>query len=68
VVIYDPASVPEVPIKPRPLMNTAIAGLTAFLLVTGGIFAFDALDDTLKTPDDIKERLELPVLGIIDSF
>jgi len=68
VVIYDPASVPENPVRPRPLMNTAIAGLTGFLLVTGGIFAYDALDDTLKTPDDIKDKLELPVLGIIDSF
>lgn len=68
VVIYDPANVPENPVRPRPLMNTAIAGLTGFLLVTGGIFAFDALDDTLKTPDEIKEYLELPVLGIIDAF
>lgn len=68
LVLIEPATVPDEPIKPRVLMNTAIAGLTGFLLATGAIFAGEALDDRLKTPDDIKNYLGLPILGIIDSF
>jgi len=68
VTLVEPAFVPNFPFRPRVSMNTALAGLTGFLLSAGAIFAIDALDDTLKTPDDIKDRLDLPVLGIIGSF
>jgi polysaccharide biosynthesis transport protein len=68
VTLIEPATIPSAPFRPRVLMNTALAGLTGFLLTTGAIFALEALDDTIKTPDDIKHRLDLPVLGIIDSF
>jgi capsular exopolysaccharide synthesis family protein len=68
VTLIEPASIPSVPFRPRVLMNTALAGLTGFLLTAGAIFALEAMDDTIKTPDDIKHRLDLPVLGIIDSF
>jgi capsular exopolysaccharide synthesis family protein len=68
VTLIEPANVPNSPFRPRVLMNTALAGLTGFLLTAGSIFALEAMDDTIKTPDDIKNRLDLPVLGIIDSF
>jgi capsular exopolysaccharide synthesis family protein len=68
VTLIEPANVPNSPFRPRVLMNTALAGLTGFLLTAGAIFALEAMDDTIKTPDDIKHRLDLPVLGIIDSF
>ena len=67
VVIYDPATVPDSPIRPRPLVNAALAGLTGLLLTAGGIFAVDALDDRLKSPDEISQQLDLPVLGVIDN-
>ena len=68
VVIYDPATIPTFPVRPRPLMNSALAGLTGLLLSVGAVFAVDALDDTLKSPDDIKEALGLPILGVISEF
>lgn len=68
VTLIEPAIVPNSPYRPRVMMNTALAGMTGFLLTAGAIFAVDALDDTLKSPDDIKDRLDLPVLGIIGSF
>lgn len=68
VTLIEPANIPSETFRPRVLMNTALAGLTGFLLTAGVIFALEAMDDTIKTPDDIKQRLDLPVLGIIDSF
>lgn len=66
--LIEPAVVPEAPIQPRVMMNTAIGGLTGLLLTAGGIFAIDALDDKIKSPQDVKEKLGLPVLGVIDTF
>ena len=68
LTLIEPATVPAGPIQPRVLMNTAIGGLTGLLLTAGGIFAIEALDDKIKSPADVKEKLGLPVLGIIDTF
>lgn len=68
VTLVEPAAVPNAPFRPRVFNNVALAGLTGLLLSAGGVFAIDALDDTLKSPDDIREKLDLPVLGIINEF
>ena len=31
----------------------------------GVVFAVDFLDDTLKNPDEIRQRFNLPVIGVI---
>ena len=36
------------------------------MLAAGGIVAREALDDTIKTPDDIVRKFKLPVLGVIN--
>ena len=68
VIMIEPAYTPENPVRPRVLMNTALAGMVGILLSAGGVFAYDALDDRLKTSEDITEKLKLPVLGLIDSY
>jgi polysaccharide biosynthesis transport protein len=68
VTLIEPAAVPNSPFRPRVFNNVVLAALTGSLMTVGGIFALDALDDTLKSPDDIRDKLELPVLGIIDEF
>ncbi len=65
VIQVDPATVPTIPISPQVLRNTALAAIVGFMLAVGLIFIIEAVDDTLKTAEDIKRLLGLPVLGII---
>ncbi len=68
IVQVEPARPEETPVKPRVLMNTAIAAMIGFLLAAGVIFVREALDDTIKTPEDITNIFKLPVLGVINHF
>ena len=64
IVQVEPAKAPRSPIRPRTLVNTALAGVVGLMLAVGVIFLIEALDDTLG-PEDITQRLGLPVLGVI---
>jgi capsular exopolysaccharide synthesis family protein len=65
VVSVEPANVPEEAESPKILLNILIVSLAAFILSIGGVFASEALDDTLKTADDVNNLFGLSVLGII---
>ena len=65
VVQIEPAVPPENPIRPRTLINTALAGLVGLFLGVGIAFIIDALDDTIHGSDDIAQYLHLPILGVI---
>jgi succinoglycan biosynthesis transport protein ExoP len=65
IVQIEPASAPGGPIRPRPLMNTALAAAVGLMLAAGLMFLSEYLDDTLKTPDDVERVLGLPVLGFV---
>src|SRR3954471_534990 len=65
VAIVDHADVPGAPYKPNVMLNLLI-GLGLGLI--GGIaaaLALEFLNDTIKTPDDVRDKLHLPSLGII---
>lgn len=65
VVQVEPAIPPTIPIRPRVLQNTALAVIVGLMLAIGVVFLIEALDDTVKGPEDIKRDLGLPVLGLI---
>lgn len=68
VQVIDEAQIPKSPIKPKPMLNIAIAGV---LGIMGGVFlAFllEFLDNTIKTSEDIEKHLGLSVLGTIPIF
>ncbi len=65
VVQVDPATTSEDPVRPRTLLNTVLAAMVGLMVAVGVIFLREALDDTVKGPDDITGRLGLPVLGLI---
>jgi len=67
VMQVDPAMVPTKPISPQIFRNTALAAMVGFMLAVGVIFVMEAIDDTLKTPDEVKKALGLPVLGVISK-
>jgi len=65
VVQVEPAQPPDEPVRPRVAVNTLLAGMVGFMLAVGGVFLVEALDNTLRTPDDVTRALGLPVLGVI---
>ncbi len=68
VQIIDVAETPGGPVKPNKQMNVAIALVLGLILGFGIIFLMEYFDKTIKTPDDVKKHLDLPVLGTIPIF
>ncbi|WP_053367831.1 YveK family protein [Bacillus sp. FJAT-27245] len=56
------------PIKPRPLLNIAIAIVVGLMAGVGLAFLLEYFDNTVKTEQDIDRILGLPVLGVIATI
>ncbi len=68
VVQVEAAVPPQRPIQSGPVSNVLL-GAAVGLIVMGGIaFLIEYLDDTLKTPIDVRRSLGLPVIGRILAF
>ena len=65
ISIIDRAEVPAWRFKPNLMLNLAIGLLLGGMLGVLVAFLLEFLDDTLKTPDDIEQKLRLAVLGVI---
>lgn len=63
ISLLDRATVPGSPVKPKPLMNLALALVAGFALAVVLAFAREALDDTVRSPEDVERKLRLPLLG-----
>ena len=63
--IIDRARRPGEPAFPRPMFNMVLALLAGSLLAIGLVFGLEYVDDRARTPDDVRERVKLPVLGLI---
>lgn len=68
VQIIDEAELPLKPIKPNKKINVAIAFIIGLMLSTGVVFLIEYLDNTVKTPEDIKKYLDIPIIGTIPVF
>jgi capsular exopolysaccharide synthesis family protein len=65
--VVEKAEVPRRPAYPRRLRNyqlALIAGLAAGIALA---LLFEHLDNTVKTPEDVKNRLRLPFLGMVPA-
>lgn len=65
VSVVEPAVPPRAPIRPRVELNTLLAGLVGMVLASAIAYVFEYLDDTLKSPEDISQRLGLWTLAAI---
>lgn len=63
--VIDPALTPKVPVKPNKKKNLALGLVLGLMLGVGLVFLLDYMDQSIKTSDDVRDRLGLPVLGII---
>jgi capsular exopolysaccharide synthesis family protein len=61
--VLDYARLPKVPVSPRKRVAVAVALVVALLLGLLLSFGLDALDRTIKGPDDIEGSLGVPLLG-----
>ncbi|EOV9526561.1 YveK family protein [Bacillus cytotoxicus] len=53
------------PVKPRPMLNVAIAFVVGLMVSVGLAFLLEYLDNTVKKEEDVEQLLGLPVLGIV---
>ena len=68
VIQAEPATVPLRPVRPRVMQNTLLAAVVGGMLAVGVVFLVDALDDTVKGPEDITRNTGTVVLGVIASY
>ncbi len=65
VQIIDKAALPTNPVSPRITLNIAIAGALGLMASVFIALLIEAMDQTIKVPEDIERILELPVIGMI---
>lgn len=68
VQLIDVAITPEEPVKPEKIKNIALATIMVFLLSVFVIIVIEFLNNTVKSSDDAKKYLELPVIGDIPKI
>jgi succinoglycan biosynthesis transport protein ExoP len=67
VLVQDRAEAPGGPFSPNARRDWFTALMAGLLVALGLAFGLEYLDDTVKTPDDVTERLRLPLLGLVPS-
>lgn len=70
VQIVDPAVQPAKasPVKPNKKLNVAIAFILGLMVSIGIAFLMEYLDNRVRSEDDVRRYLQLPVLGSIVEF
>jgi succinoglycan biosynthesis transport protein ExoP len=66
--LIDPAEVPAVPTNPQTAWTILLGLLVGLGSGLGIAFGLNALDTTIRTPDDLEQGLGLPFLGAITQF
>jgi capsular exopolysaccharide synthesis family protein len=61
--VIDEALPADYPIKPRKTKIVMMAVLASAMFAAGVILLLDWLDNTIKTPEDVEEKLRVPLLG-----
>ncbi|MBI1399415.1 MAG: polysaccharide biosynthesis tyrosine autokinase [Hyphomonas sp.] len=63
--VVDRAVAPLLPFEPNIPRTLVQAFILSLFLGIGLAFALNYVDDTIKTPEDVKQKLGLPALGVI---
>lgn len=65
ISIVDEATPPGGPIRPDPFRNLAIALALGAIVAAGTVFLLENLDDTIRFPDQLQDKLGLSLIGVI---
>jgi capsular exopolysaccharide synthesis family protein len=68
VRIVDPAELPRGPISPNIQRGVMVSFGAAFALAIGLAFGLEYLDNRIKTPEQIRQNLGLPFLGMVPAI
>jgi polysaccharide biosynthesis transport protein len=63
--IVDRAMVPTAPFKPNKKLSVILAFILGTMLGCGIAILLDILDNTVKSPDDVQDKLRSPLLGTL---
>jgi polysaccharide biosynthesis transport protein len=63
--VIDEAQVPTAAYLPRRQRDLTMAALSGLILALGLVFAFEYLDNRIKSPQEIRAHLGLPFLGML---
>lgn len=65
IVLVSPAMIPNSPIKPNKKLNMAIAFILGLMIAVFISFLMEYMDNTIKEPKEVAEKLNVPLLGMI---
>lgn len=65
ISVFEPAELPAAPIGSQKMRNIMLAAAVGLMIGVGAAFLIEYIDDTVRTPDDVKQVLPLSVLGIL---
>jgi non-specific protein-tyrosine kinase len=68
VTIAEQAQEPAAPIKPRVMLNTLLGAALGLIVAAAIVALFEYLDDTVKTPEDVRQVMGASPLGIIARY
>lgn len=68
VSVVDEALVPGLPFEPNLRRTLLQAFVLSFALGVGLAFALNYIDDTIKTPEDLRTKLGLPAIGVVPKL
>ncbi|HHU91293.1 MAG TPA: hypothetical protein GXZ22_09615 [Clostridiaceae bacterium] len=68
VQIIDRAELQPYPVSPNHRLNYMIGIILGLIVGMGIILLIIYFDNTVKTPEDVKKHLDLPVIGTIPTF
>jgi succinoglycan biosynthesis transport protein ExoP len=66
--IVDEAEVPRQPALPRRRLNLLLSMAIGSMFAVGLAFVLEYLDNRIKNPDEIKQHLGLPFLGLVPNL
>lgn len=68
VRVVEPAQPPGGPVKPNKRMNLLLGLLFGLMLSVGSVVAWQYLDTTVKSVEDLETRMGIPLLTMVPKF
>lgn len=65
LTLFEPAEPPSAPLPSRRNTTILFAGLGGFLIAVAAAYVLDRVDPRLHGPGDVRDRIDIPVLGSI---
>lgn len=68
VKLISQAAVTPEPVSPNVMKNTAVAAVLGLVVSIGIVVLRELLDNKIKSEDDVRKYLDLPVVGVIPDY